>query len=526
MKKTISIFIILCLSLGIRAQLVEHYENPQRFQIIPFEDHSNMFVHFRNHLGEQYPNLNEDHYNRFYNQYNSRRYTNDQRHTIYGIAIPYLLQYYDDYIYTHVYDPETRWNILQHYYDTLYQYQHVIICEPSQSYGSIYDLLATAPIHFGSNAIVGNYFKLPDSDSSQCAINNYSTYFPVIEVYFDQPVVVSHDFAIGTNLPPDIIFHRHNNRCTDYRICCGVLTITLNQYDTSIPHLYYLFAQDSTHFTIQDLNNGYPTWGGPFPILTPAPCMPPIWLNVVEQHRKGASFEWRAQYANSYFELEYGPQGFAEGTGTLIGPIYPDAQYNCHVSLDSLVMDADYTVRVRSYCNSTGGYSDWTSLDFHTDGYFDVYTATNNDDWGLVYGGGTFLAGSEVRLVAYPRSAEHRFLNWSDGSNQNPRVFSVTQDTSFLAIFANSDDNDSVGLASATQPFVSLTPNPAKKSTVLACSEIILEWSLLDIQGRQAAFGKPCSYTSIIDLSSLHPAIYILSVRTSKGLQTKKLVVR
>ena len=524
MKKTISIFIILCLAFCVKAQLVEHYENPQRFQIIPFEDHSNMNVSFDIHLG--LANLYDyTVFHEIFCSFSSRKYTNDQRHTIYGIAIPYLLQYYDDYIYTHVYDPETRWNILQHFYDTISQHQHVIICEPSQSYGSIYDLLATAPIHFGSNAIVGNYFKMPDSDSSQCAINNYSTYFPVIEVYFDQPVVVSHDFAIGTNLPPEIIFHRHNNRCTDYRICCGVLTITLNQYDTSIPLWTTLYKEDSIHFNILAQWSS-DSWGGPFPILTPAPCMPPIWLNVVEQHRKGASFEWRAQYANTYFELEYGPQGFDEGTGTLIGPIYPDAQYNCHVSLDSLVMDADYTVRVRSYCNSTGGYSDWTSLDFHTDGYFDVYTATNNDDWGLVYGGGTFLAGSEVRLVAYPRSAEHRFLNWSDGSNQNPRVFSVTQDTSFLAIFANSDDNDSVGLASATQPFVSLTPNPAKRSTVLACSEIILEWSLLDIQGRQAAFGKPCSYTSTIDLSSLHPAIYILSVRTSKGLQTKKLVVR
>jgi hypothetical protein len=522
MKKIIFLFIILFLSLGVQAQLVEHYENPQRFMIIPFMDHSNMNVSFSIHPG--LANLyNNTIFFEIFGRFDSRKYTNDQRHTIYGIAIPYLLR--QDDFWPSALSPETRWDMLQHFYDTISQHQHVIICEPSQSYGSIYDLLATAPIHFGSNAIIGNYFKLPDSDSSQCATNNYSTYFPVIEVYFDQPVVVSHDFVIGTNLPPRSIHQRHNNRNMIHNIDCGVLSILLNHNDPSIPLWTTLYKEDSIHLNILAQWSS-DSWGGPFPILTPAPCMPPIWLNVVEQHRKGASFEWRAQYSNSYFELEYGPQGFDEGTGTLIGPIYPDAQYNCHVSLDSLVMDADYTVRVRSYCNSTGGYSDWTSLDFHTDGYFDVYTATNNDDWGLVYGGGTFLAGSEVRLVAYPRSAEHRFLNWSDGSNQNPRVFSVTQDTSFLAIFANSDDNDSVGLASATQPFVSLTPNPAKKSTVLACSEIILEWSLLDIQGRQAAFGKPCSYTSTIDLSSLHPAIYILSVRTSKGLQTKKLVVR
>ncbi|MCR5192097.1 MAG: T9SS type A sorting domain-containing protein [Bacteroidales bacterium] len=413
--------------------------------------------------------------------------------------------------------------MLQHFYDTIYQHQHVIICEPSQSYDFDYDMLATAPIHFGSNAIIGNYFKMPDSDSSQCATNNYSTYFPVIEVYFDQPVVVSHDFVIGTNLPPEKIHQRHNNRNMSHQINCGVLSILLNQDDSSIPLWTTLYKEDSIHLNIlaQWSSN---TWGGPFPILTPAPCMPPIWLNVVEQHRKGATIEWRAQYANSYFELEYGPQGFAEGSGTVITPIYPNAQYNCQITLDSLVMDADYTVRIRSYCYYTSGYSDWTSLDFHTESHFNVTTSTNNDDWGVVNGGGTFLSGSEVCLTAYPKSAEHPFLNWSDGSNQNPRLFTVTQDTSFLAIFAN--NNDTEDLANATQPFVSLTPNPAKESSVLACSEIINEWTLFDIQGRKTAFGKPSSYTATIDLHSLHPAVYILSVRTPKGSQTKKLVVR
>ncbi|MCR5192099.1 MAG: T9SS type A sorting domain-containing protein [Bacteroidales bacterium] len=44
--------------------------------------------------------------------------------------------------------------------------------------------------------------------------------------------------------------------------------------------------------------------------------------------------------------------------------------------------------------------------------------------------------------------------------------------------------------------------------------------------GRKTAFDKPSSSTATIDLHSLHPAVYILSIRTPKGSQTKKLVVR
>ena len=39
MKKSVLLFALLAVAVGVRAQLVEHYDNPQRFQITEFEDH-------------------------------------------------------------------------------------------------------------------------------------------------------------------------------------------------------------------------------------------------------------------------------------------------------------------------------------------------------------------------------------------------------------------------------------------------------------------------------------------------------
>lgn len=266
---------------------------------------------------------------------------------------------------------------------------------------------------------------------------------------------------------------------------------------------------------------GSKPWGAPFPIVTPPPCMPPIWLNVTEQRRQEATIQWRAQYSNSYFEVEYGPRGFAEGTGITLGPIAPDAQYNGHATLSGLTMDADYTVRVRSYCTTAGGYTDWAEMDFHTDVFYIVDASTNNDEWGYVVGAGEYLSGATVQLFAYPRSESHPFLNWSDGSNQNPRIFTVTCDTSFRAVFG--DETEAVTTV-GDGVSVTLRPNPASTEVTLQSGSPVIAWTLYDIQGRVVMTGAPASHTATIDLRRQPPALYILSVKTEQGTVKSKII--
>ena len=364
---------------------------------------------------------------------------------------------------------------------------------------------------------------MPDADSSKFLPFN-STYFPVVEVYFEQPVAVTYNFIIGINFPPESFWNETHDTlispwCTPLSIKTNTDYLSTLCYATNVENTYFNSVMNV--YNLFNLNDFSDVWCAPFPILAPAPCMPPIWMKVAEQHRMGATIEWRAQYANTTFEVEYGPQGFAEGTGTMVGPIGYNAQYKGHITLNNLAMDADYTVRIRSYCDNSGGYSDWTEMDFHTGAFYAVNTAANNDDWGYVVGGGEYPADTTIKLFAYPRNGYHPFLNWSDGNNQNPRIVTVTRDTSFTAVFYNAE-----GIAGAEQPFVTVSPNPASGTTTVASDIAIAEWTLFDIQGRTVASGTPKAESATIDLNALRPAIYILTVGTEKGTVTRKIVVK
>ena len=68
----------------------------------------------------------------------------------------------------------------------------------------------------------------------------------------------------------------------------------------------------------------------------------------------------------------------------------------------------------------------------------DEYTITVNvsdvTPWGTVTGSGTFAYGSTDTLTATALE-DYVFLGWSDGNTDNPRMITVTQDSSFTAYF-------------------------------------------------------------------------------------------
>ena len=73
--------------------------------------------------------------------------------------------------------------------------------------------------------------------------------------------------------------------------------------------------------------------------------------------------------------------------------------------------------------------------------YFNTqeYTITTNvtpAGSGTVTGGGTYPYGATATLTATPNSG-YEFLQWSDGSLQNPRVITVTGNATYTALFSN-----------------------------------------------------------------------------------------
>lgn len=81
------------------------------------------------------------------------------------------------------------------------------------------------------------------------------------------------------------------------------------------------------------------------------------------------------------------------------------------------------------------GNATYTAL--FSNGTGDVYTLTVTANYpllGQVFGGGTYPAGSEVEISAYPNTYA-RFVKWSDGNTENPRTVVVNSDMEFVAEF-------------------------------------------------------------------------------------------
>ena len=76
---------------------------------------------------------------------------------------------------------------------------------------------------------------------------------------------------------------------------------------------------------------------------------------------------------------------------------------------------------------------------------------------GMVTGGGTYPAGTEVQILAYPNS-NAAFVRWDDGNTDNPRIVLMDADKSFVAYF-----EVITGLVEGEFIYV-IYPNPAKES--------------------------------------------------------------
>ena len=67
--------------------------------------------------------------------------------------------------------------------------------------------------------------------------------------------------------------------------------------------------------------------------------------------------------------------------------------------------------------------------------YYTITVESDNPDWGTVSGGGEYPLGGTIQIEAIP-NVGHEFLMWNDSITDNPREIVVTQDSTFVAMFA------------------------------------------------------------------------------------------
>ncbi len=150
-----------------------------------------------------------------------------------------------------------------------------------------------------------------------------------------------------------------------------------------------------------------------------------------------------------------------------------------------------------------------------------IYNVTvnvfNNDTTGTVIGSGQYMHGDTATIMALANNGFH-FVQWKDGSVENPRKVVVTSDTTFSAIFGANPHvaiNDSEQLESLT-----LHPNPTTGIITFNRTDIC-KVEVLDAMGRLL---MTIENKHIIDLSKLSQGYYTLRITLPEDTIVRKVI--
>lgn len=155
--------------------------------------------------------------------------------------------------------------------------------------------------------------------------------------------------------------------------------------------------------------------------------------------------------------------------------------------------------------------------------HYNVQTSTNNDEWGTVEGGGTYMEGDEATLTV--TTAQFCiFDGWTDGSWDLPRTVTVTQDTLFTALF-HYDSTWAAGIETAGTLEFTVSPNPTTGLlTVTPAQPGSYDLTVFDMTGKALLTRKDNSLATEIDFSALPAGKYILLLHDKKNHGTKTII--
>ena len=156
------------------------------------------------------------------------------------------------------------------------------------------------------------------------------------------------------------------------------------------------------------------------------------------------------------------------------GPLFQDG-YNCQLPGRPYAFWASTFSTVTNYWMSDWPYSPVGYYLVIVDKW-DLNAEPNEEGWGEVLGSGRFPDESDdtITAIANPGFA---FVSWNDGSTENPRVIHLMSDTTFTAIFQNTQQfnlqvtasDDAMGTVTgggtyyASDVTITATPNPGHR---------------------------------------------------------------
>ena len=667
MRKTLLYIFASLISFIAFAQHVEYYPTSQRYYMVPY--HKPNVLNFYDSNMSYYPFMNghfydDSHYDEsdfiywrsiynynfgtYYGHYriaNKCIVANMSGRAIYGIAVPIILwtvpRNYAGILYPERFalisdsvseDTErafdSAWNnmidIIQQRTELYPWYRlNMWLLRPTGSETNQSWLIDSVSAIPEWNMITDSKFRFPNlwiDDSIHEYLGNepYLT-FPTVEVYFEQPYIVSDSFVVASDFYAYLMYSCNDTFCRGLDPLYIRTSYAENHFRGEISLVdNYGYPHYTDHYITNPYDSVYTslTWKGIFPILVPpSGCYKPgvlrasvigydsavvewmsrFWLpesrveygpagfapdsgtviegvtgNRITLHglSEGTDYEvrvsnwcdsaysdetvclfrtqlrcepagevslfvatdttiqlaWEMPDSASWCEVEWGPEGFAEGEGTLLPHVNP-GYMGGFIFLQHLQPATSYDVRVRNWCPHSQAFSQWREYNVATKGRYTISVASNNDNWGHVTGAGVYLEGERAMLNAIPASEVCHFSKWLDGDISNPRFVEVSADSLFTAIFIN--DTVPLSISAPSSPHsLTLRPNPTSGMVEISARESLSSIDLYDISGRPVLHFEPLSPSASLDLSLLAPGLYTLRATTQDGIvYTDKLLV-
>ncbi len=320
------------------------------------------------------------------------------------------------------------------------------------------------------------------------------------------------------------------------------ITTTLNTYTINglVDDMQYDFLVRAVCGTDWQSEN----WAS-ITVTTPSggvPCEAPTNVSAVVAGNS-ATISWTANTGNLSYTLEYGPRGFAHGSGITVNAT------SSPITLSNLDYDTDYDVYVQGVCdqNTLSAWSTVVSFTTEPQGSQDCDPVTDlaasnvtessallswtpgatGDEWEVVL---TTAAGTTVSEAS---TTEHQYaLNGlTPGTAYVAKVRTVCGDGVYSTFASTTFTTNSVGIDGVAEPGCTIYPNPTSSTTTITVAGVSgkVKIAVIDMNGREVASETlECSgdCAKSFDVDRLAQGAYFVRVTGENVSMVRKLIVR
>ena len=151
----------------------------------------------------------------------------------------------------------------------------------------------------------------------------------------------------------------------------------------------------------------------------------------------------------------------------------------------------------------------------------EVVVLSSNPDWGSVEGGGCLPTGATEQIRATPTNSDYVFLRWNDGNTNNPRTIHVTEDITYIAIFALANNIEEQVVST-----IYLFPNPVSNTLNIVSHEIISHIEIFSSSGQLVLRRDVNSEIASCNIEALPRGMYIARIYSGDKILAREKIIK